>query len=366
MDVTEKFQKRVDRTQRFLREKKPGSVLWLRKSVFDIGFEGHWVQRLMKQDVSELLDPKLISDWNEIYLKRIREKYQLLYEMDDDGVPTPEVYFAIGSITSMMCGVPAQFASDTVWCEPNIDDWNVLESLTFDPDNVWTRFYTMVIQDMINHWEGDFCLLPYIHRSPLDAANGLRGNDLFLDCYDEPERVLNLAMKCADWSIACERHIKEVTNWPKDLPRGAWGMALPDDCVFVNGDPVDLVNEEHQAMFDRPSAGKLFTQTGGGFFHHHALGIRQVGNVAKTKGLVVQNVYTDPGIEEPLLQIIQDEKIAQMFIEASLKAPIYISGDFVKHMDAFMPILEQGCFILADGNTKGYETCARKLEKLRV
>jgi len=366
MDYRERFQTRVARTRKFLREKKPGTVLWLRNQALGVGFEDHWVSRLMKQDVSELLDPKVIADWNDVFLKQLRARYANLYAMDDDSVPAPEVYFAIGSVTSMMSGVPAHFSGNTGWCEPEIDDWDVLESFTFDPDNVWTRFYVAVIQDMIGRWEGDFCLMPYIHSSPLDAANGLRGNDLFMDCYDDPERVLNLAMRCADWSIACEQYIKETVCWPKELPRGAWNMALPDDCVFVNGDPVDLINAEHQAMFDRPSAGKLFTQTGGGFFHHHALGLRQVANVAETKGLVVQNVYTDPNIDPPYIQMIKDKDIAQMFIKASLKAPIHIAGDFANYIDELLPILEQGCFILSDDYAPGYEICAKKLERFRV
>ena len=366
MDHIENFRKRVSRTQKFLQEKKPGTVLWLRNQAIGVGFEWHWVQRLMKQDVSELLDQKLVSKWNAVFLEKLRARYDHLYSMDDDSVPTPEVYFAIGSITSMMCGVPARFASNTGWCEPEIDDWDVLDKLTFDPDNIWTKFYTMVMQDMADRWEGDYCLLPYIHRSPLDAANGLRGNDLFLDCFDEPERVLNLTMKCADWSIACEQYFKETVRWPKGLPRGVWGMAIPDDCVFVNGDPVDLVSAEHQVMFDRPSAGKLFTHTGGGFFHHHALGLRQVDNVSRTEGLVVQNVYTDPCIDPPYIQMINDPDVAKMFIEASLRAPIHIAGDFAKHIDQLMPILEQGCFILSDDYAEGYDECARKLEKLRV
>ena len=91
-----------------------------------------------------------------------------------------------------------------------------------------------------------------------------------------------------------------------------------------------------------------------------------MGNVAQTKGLVGQNVYTDPGIDEPILPVLQDDNIARMFIAASLKAPIYFSGAYAKHIDALMPILEQGCFILADDDTEGYEICERKLEKLRV
>jgi len=91
-----------------------------------------------------------------------------------------------------------------------------------------------------------------------------------------------------------------------------------------------------------------------------------VGNVSLTEGLVVQNVYTDPNIAPPYEQMINDPAIAQMFIEASLRAPIHILGDFSQHLDQLMPILEQGCFILSDGDVAGYEASACKLEKLRV
>jgi len=366
MNVEAAFQKRVSRTHKFLKEKKPGTVLWTPQSIIEGNFELHWISRLMKQDVCELLDAKLISEWNDVYLKNLRSQYEKLYAMDYDAVPTPEVYFGIGAVTAAMSGEPVQFMSDTSWCEPNYSDWDFLEKFSFDPDNVWIRFHTMVLQDMINKWEGDYCLLPYLHRSPLDAANGLRGNDLFMDLYDDPDCASKLIMKCADWSIACERHLKEATNWPKELPRGAWVIALPDDCVFVNGDPVDLVNTQHQAEFDRPSTGKLFTQTGGGFFHHHALGLRQAENVAQTKGLVVQDILNDPGITPVITQMIQNEEIAQKIIHASLKAPVRIWCDFANNIEEMIPILEQGCFILVDDSFGKHDICSQKLERFRV
>jgi len=366
MDYSEKFRNRVDRTIKFLHEKKPGTLLWQRHTDMKrLRLQLHWIKRLMNQDVSELLDIKLVSDWNAAFLKELRTTYDHLYALEDDSVPTPEVYFSIGSYTAMMSKYPVHFASNTGWCEPNIDNWEALEKLFFDPDNKWIRFYTMVTQDMIAQWEGDYALMPAFHRSPLDAANGLRGNDLFIDCYDEPERVQNLIQRCADWAIAYEAHIKKETDWPKDLLRGVWRLALPADAVCVNGDPVDLISEEHQAIFDRPSASRFFTSTGGGFFHHHTMGIRQVENVSYTKGLLVQEVLTDPNIEPPFKQIIGNEKIARMFVEASLRAPIMITGDFLPYFDQLAPVLEQGCFILDDTGKQNADVMIKKLERFR-
>jgi hypothetical protein len=223
----------------------------------------------------------------------------------------------------------------------------------------------MIAKDLIQKWEGDFALMPAFHRSPLDAANGLRGNDIYLDMYDHEEDVIRLVEACADWSLSLESYLNETISFPQGLRRGAWGVTLPDKAVIVNGDPVDLINAEHQQKFDRFSCEKFFTGTGGGFFHHHALGIRQAGNVALTEGILIQNIYTDPGLVPPAVSLIDDENLSEHIIEASLRTPIHLHGDFFPIIDRLLPILSQGRFILKQENIRNLPFLLSKLEQLR-
>jgi hypothetical protein len=341
----ERIAERIRRQKAFFRSKRTGDMLLCRESTIP-NFEMHWVKRLMETDVVDLLDEGIVDRVNDEYLEEMRGNLANLLRYDDDAVPTPEIYFAIGSITSAMCGAKARYASDTAWCEPVLDDWADLPGLRFDPDSPWLRFHVMVYRDLARKWEGDYLLLPYLHRSPLDAANGIRGNELFTDFYEHPEMAKRLIDWCADWSIAVEKHLWEELALPGAVGRGAWSVVLPDDAVFVNGDPVDLISGEQQVEFELPYTEKLFTSRGGGFHHHHALGIRQVRNVSRIKGLLVQNIITDPGVPAPADLLVADERVRREVIEASMVAPIHLNGDFTHDLDRLLDVLTQGRFIL--------------------
>jgi hypothetical protein len=354
------IEKRIEKSLAFLKNKNPGSFIFARSGFGVPGFESWWVSRLTENPVEYYLDTKRISIINNDYLKEFRGNSNRLEDLDDDTVPNIEVYFSIGSIVSMMCGSEVTFQSGTGWSHPNLKPEEI--DLTFNPDNPWVQFHLMVSQDLINKWEGDFTLIPNFFRSPLDAANGLLGDKIFLMMYDDPETVLTIAMGCADWSVKLNEYLVSNLKWPKGLYRGAWGLALPDNAVFVNGDPVDLISEELQQKFDRLSSEKLFTNTGGGFFHHHALGIRQAVGLSRTKGMLVQNIYTDPNVEIPIYAMIKDEKTREDVIEASLRTPIHVNADFLPIVDELIPIVKRGCFILRQDKT---ENAALVLARLR-
>jgi hypothetical protein len=111
------------------------------------------------------------------------------------------------------------------------------------------------------------------------------------------------------------------------------------------------------------SIEKFFTSTGGGFFHHHALGIRQVTNVSMTKGLLVQDIFTDPNQPIPAEVIIKDKKMREKVVEASMKAPIRIRDDFYPYFDELLSVIRDGRFILTY-DTQDESPCDEMLKKL--
>jgi len=363
--LNEKYLQRTERVLSFLSSKTPGKVLITNAKNGVPILDLYWLSRFMEGPIEDYLNQKAVSRGSDIILSELRSEKNITFDFDDDTVPTFEVFFSVGGTSAMMSGISPVFASDTGWCEPSLPDITKFKNLTFNPDNPWVRFNVMVAKDLINKWEGDFALMPSFHRSPLDAANGLRGNDIFLDMYDHEEDVIRLVEACADWSLSLESYLNETLCFPRGLRRGAWGVTLPDRAVIVNGDPVDLINAEQQQKFDRFSCEKLFTNTGGGFFHHHALGIRQAGNVSLTEGILIQNIYTDPGLMLPAVSMIEDENLCEQIIKASLKTAIHLNGDFYPIIDKLFPILSKGRFILKHENIENLPALLEKLEPLR-
>jgi hypothetical protein len=213
----ERIAERIRRQEAFFQSNRPGDILLCRASTIP-NFEMHWVKLLMETDVEDVLDKAIIDRVN-------------------DAVPTPEIYFAIGSITSAMSGRKAVYASDTAWCDPVLDDWDDLPGLKFDPENTWLRFHAMVYRDLARKCEGDYLLLPFLHRSPLDAANGIRGDALFSDFYENPDMAKALIEWCADWSIAAESHFWEALSsmgirWTSSAASTSWSSTsrTPRSC----------------------------------------------------------------------------------------------------------------------------------------
>ncbi len=365
MDTASSIAERVRRHRAFLSRAVAGDTLFMQSGILP-GFEGHWIKALMSEGLSDLLKPDRIDKINTQYVRELRGKLNHALRIDDDSVPTAEVYFSIGSVTAAMTGRPASFSGDTGWCEPELHDWDDLPKLVFNPDNPWLRFHVLVYRDLAAKCEGDYLMLPFIHRSPLDAANGIRGNALFTDFYDSPDMAKSLINWCAEWSIRVEDMLRSELSLPAGIARGVWSVAVPDNAVFVNGDPVDLISDEQHAEFERPFTEKLFTATGGGFFHHHALGMRQVSNVSRTRGLLVQNILTDPNVPVPVHLMLRDEGFRGQVVEASMKAPIHLTGDFSAVLEELLPVLRQGRFILRhDGPPENTNELVEKLSRNR-
>lgn len=337
--------RRIKRHRRFYSRRERGDLLVYVNGCRTPSLETFLCRRLHEQEPEAVLEPQAVRLAIREYVASLREAYDRFYSIDDDSVPCAIVYWGIGSITAAMTGGTPVHDGTTSWLEPNLS-WPEVDALEFDPGNKWLRFAVDVNKALWENWDHDFMILPYLHRSPLDAANGIRGTDLFLDMYEQPNRVTALAEWCADWSIDVERLIRQEVPRPSGWGVGVWGAWLPDDAVFVNGDPVGLISREHAEVFDRPSNEKLFTNTGGGFFHNHTVGLYQVDLVSTYRGILVQWFVDDPKQPSLASALLDHPQLRDTILASSLQCPV---GGWVPHerLDELLDIAIHGRFILS-------------------
>lgn len=340
------LRKRIERHRAFYAGSQPGDLLFY----VEPGLRCPQLVRFLCAKLHEMgtevfLKPSNVKAFIQEYVAHMRGSLDRFYAVDDDSVPCASVYWGIGGITAAMIGGDPVFDGSTSWLEPNLL-WPEIDQLSFDPDNRWIGFALEMNRALWDYWEEDFAVLPFLHRSPLDAANGIRGTELFLDMFEAPERVTALADWCADWSIALERHLKREAPRPDKWGVGVWGAWLPDDAVFVNGDPVGLISAEQAEQFDRPSVEKLFTSTGGGFFHNHTVGLHQVECVSSYRGTLVQWFVDDPKQPSLASALVDHPKLRDKILAASLQCPIagWVTQDRLEHV---VDIVRHGRFILA-------------------
>ena len=347
-EYARRLKERVARQQAFFAGSEPGDLLVFVNSWRHASLEGFLCGELHRNGPERVLNPNCLDAIIGRYVEQARDSLKNVYAVDDDCVPSGAfVYAGIGVINAAITGLEPFHDECTSWLEPNLS-WEQIDNLRFDPDNKWVRFALDVNRALWRRWEGDWFVLPFLHRSPLDAANSVRGNVLFEEMYTEPDRVKKLIDWCADWSIAIERFLAE--NAPSPAPKG-WGTAiwdtwLPDGGVFVNGDPVGLISREMMPEFEQPYTAKLFTACGGGFFHNHTIGLYQVDQVARTPGLLVQEFVVDPKVPNLPEVLLGGGPMAERILAASLDAPIKIESIAADTLDKLLPIVRQGRFIL--------------------
>lgn len=174
----------------------------------------------------------------------------------------------------------------------------------------------------------------------------MRGNALFTDFYDCPERTKRLIDWCVDWSLQIEQTIHEAASPREEWGRGVWGTWLPGRAVFVNGDPADLIDRRMQQEFDRPFTERLFTASGGGFFHHHSCGMHQVDQIPLTRGMLVHQISQDPKWPSPVALLLDDPPMRDKIVAASLRVPIMLEQIDLELLARLLPMLRPGRFIL--------------------
>ncbi len=265
--------------------------------------------------------------------------------IDDDYPHLIGVHFDIGIQTAVMTGIEPRLEGFCWWLDCNLS-WEEIDALTPQPDNRWFELFDTLNDLIWDRWEGDYHFLPHWHRSPLDAANGIRGNAIFEEMYTAPDRVKALTDWCVDCELAIEAQLARHRRGPAEWGTGHMGFVMPAGAVWVNGDPVALISREMMREFEQPYTGRLFTSTGGGFFHNHTKGLYQVDQVAQTPGIVLQHFNRDPNCPRVSDVLAGEAGPRENLLAASRRTPIYVDQVDYDELDAFRPWLGEGRFAL--------------------
>jgi len=66
----------------------------------------------------------------------------------------------------------------------------------------------------------------------------------------------------------------------------------------------------------------------------------------RQEGLLVQNIITGPNVPVPADLLLTDERVRREVLEASMVAPVHLTGDFTPNLDRPLEVLKLGRFIL--------------------
>ncbi|HQJ51126.1 MAG TPA: hypothetical protein PKW05_05055 [Anaerolineae bacterium] len=216
----------------------------------------------------------------------------------DDYVPDIFIHHGIGIHSAYVAG-DIEFSPDTSWSRPVIHDWSDLSRVVVAEDNPWLQVLEQTARLYAERLGGQAGIATFYHFSPLDMANALRGNQLFLDFYDAPEHVQRLLDLCTAAIMALEDRLWPIVG---GVAGGTplWGSWLPGHCIMMSEDVANLCKASDYPRWAAPWTQRVIDRYDGALIHNHALGLHDQPYIARLRGLRVLQISEDPNRERPL------------------------------------------------------------------
>jgi hypothetical protein len=219
----------------------------------------------------------------------------------DDYVPDIFIHHGIGIHSAYVAG-QIEFTQDTSWSKPVIHTWDEFDDLTLSEANPWFQVLRQTAELYVEHLGDEAGIATFYHFSPLDMANALRGNQLFIDFYEEPEQVKQLLDFCVEAILWLEESLWAIVG---DLKGGAplWGSWLPDHSLMMSEDIANMCKASDYARWAEPWTQQVIDRFDGALIHNHSMGLHMQSQIVKLNGLCILQISEDPNQPRPIDQL---------------------------------------------------------------
>lgn len=246
---------------------------------------------------------KYAADW----LKLSEASMRARREVDDNFIPNVTPMLGIGDYSAFVAG-EIYFARDTSWSKPvlsNIEGWKDIPPIGEAP---WYGRFMKICEYLIRETAG--CGMPFMRGffSPLDLAAALRGQDIYYDFYDEPEKLHQLLDYCADCTICLAKDIRELCS--RYLGNKPYGMFFQDG-INMSEDIACMISPELYRKFCAPHTQKVIDAFGKGYMHCHSRAMYLVREICSLEHVATLWLASDPNQPRPIDYIEQLVKDAR-------------------------------------------------------
>ena len=277
---------KLERYKKFYAQKEPGTLLI--KTQFPV--EGSTSATYTDFDLNTWDG---VKQYYRAAIQSANAVAQAHEDLEDDSIPELFSHLGTGVGGAFFDDVPVVFTPETSWAHASIHSYSELDRLDPERDTPWAARFKEIAMYLKERCADRLCVAPVMHFSPLDAANSLRGNELFTDFYEYPEELKRLLQYCTDVTLRLAREFGEIVG---DVEGGQsmWNVWIPGrNAVGMMEDTSNLCSSETYLCFGRSYTEQIIGRYGG-FVHNHMLGVHQFGQISSLKGLGVMNVANDP------------------------------------------------------------------------
>jgi hypothetical protein len=281
-------------------------------------------------DRDPLLIPRLFCD---------RAERQFLHRAqvaEDDWLPYVSPRYGTGIIGAMLTG-RIHFGSDTSWYPPAGATLEEVTGFQWGRSGKWMDIAIEGLAYMEERMAGQALVHLEGYHAPLEFAELLRGSQLYLDLYLDPQGVHRLLERCDDalWWLYQQIALRVPSRFPGSMARVLW---MPRALPFLSDDASALISAEHYRQFGAPYADRMFQRHGGGFLHVHTAAYHQQDNLIAMRHMTAFNWRTDPNVADPM------DVLPRLMPGAEQKiAYLVATADQVRRE---LPMLARGRFIL--------------------
>ena len=292
MMYSSNIQKKIMRHQRFYQPASKGLMCQIIPSFqkyevpAEIGFnEIDWknnvsVQKLMSRQISNL---KLIL--------------QQRLPIDDDWIPSVQVLAGTGMAGAMFIkDAQVHHEADTnyLWAlKLDLNDAGYAR-IGFDPENPWFIAHVQMLEQLLREFDGSYGICPISFFDPLDLANQIRGNETFCDFDCNPAELHRLLDICMHAILESGEYIRHNYLDKYGVKGSCIGGTWIENGGYLSCDIGDMISSDYLKDNGLEWTGKIIEVWGGGFLHHHELGIHQIPNWSTLEKLNIQFLNRDP------------------------------------------------------------------------
>ncbi len=240
------------------------------------------------------LDAQL-TDWLDHKLASARPAWRAKEGLDDDGIPGICPYFGIGEHSAWI-GMEVRQQYDTSLPIPILDSPKDLSKLRLSEESKWFQYMKKGYDYLRSKQDGSFVLAIRGTMSPMDVANAVRGDSLFLDFIENEEfvhRLLDYLVKAILW------YFGHLRTWADEIDGGyityiTGGWMGPNYFGHLSNDTAMLCAGSVYQKFGLPYEKELVKGYERILYHVHNEKLHYVPDLATLPNLSLLEITDDP------------------------------------------------------------------------
>lgn len=242
-----------------------------------------------------------LTEWLDHKLAAARPAWRASQGLDNDSIPCICPMFGIAEHSAWL-GMDVRFQETTCLPIPMIDTPEDLSRIQLSEQNKWFGYMKAGYEHLRSRQDGDFVTSVRGTMAPMDMANAVRGDELFLDVLQRPDfchRLLAFLVNAIRW------YYSHVYSWADDIEGGrvysfGGGWMPPKTLGHISNDAAMLCSPQVYREFGFPHDSRLVAGYENVLCHVHNEKLHYVPDLAKLPGLTMLEITPDPKTVPPM------------------------------------------------------------------